>query len=1153
VTLDRSSLISTLSWATTVGLLLTIFETARAATFTPLGDLPGASFQSRAEAVSPDGSTVAGSGTTAIGSEPFIWTEAGGLQGIGRLPGVYSSSAKGVSENGAVVVGYGFDAGGMVAFRWDPQIGLQNLGDLPGGPSSSQARGTSSDGSVIVGFGTSSLGTEAFRWTAAGGLQGIGELPGGLFGSNAFAISEDGTTIVGQSSSALGTEAFRWNASGGMQPLGDLPGGSFQSSAYAVSSDGEVVVGASNVECGAFSCEEAFIWNSTEGILGLGVIPGGSRPTRANDVSSDGSIVVGTGSHGTSASAFIWSPENGIQSLKTVMRRVGVDLPGWTLKTASSVSGDGRSIVGTATNTTGQEEAFLITLPEDPELWADDPFLGAYQRTDGSFVDPILDRMGIALSYSGPDLSRGVINPGALLEGSDLRQADLQNSDLSESIFSQSDLRSADLRSANLANAILDGADLRDSSLARTNLRDADLRDSALIGADLYGANLSQVDLSGADLADADLSGVDLRSAVLQDTQFAGAFYDSATQLPIDFDPVASGMVTGTRVLNNGLSPPNPSNIIDRDWLFNLIVNNEGCDATIAYPCVTPGNPTHVTSTSWSLLELSVYETSTVSGYASQVILRDSSRFIGSVGGIDLYGNSTATVETGAENWLRAFDHSRLEVLGCWYCDLVASGSSVVFAGGHYDDLEARENAYLEFTGSTEQGGYLGVSGNAVLDMAGSVYGLAVSGNRATLHAGSEVFFSVGVAENSTLHFLGGSVAHEDSTGYGPSGVQIDGEIFAIGGHIGPGGLVVSGYASVSGGTFSAVAAPVDPFLAGPWNFSSVQSGLIEITGGDFTQTEVPESDLASLRFGARDGSRIRIFGENFSVDGSSANFGSLLLPAGTLSGTLPSGDLIENRFGHRGADCGGQLCTGRILVLAPGLDWDQDAIPNPFDNCAEEPNGDQADLDTDGTGDACFAPVDLDRDDVVDALDNCRVDANPDQADGDSDGVGDACEKNLIFWADKGLEGCATPPKRLPYEIVMSDLGNGAVIDRSAQPCDCFGVEYPVTAGTASVRFLHRTESGFVEEYCENVAPYALGLGPNQPICADGLDEDGLHELMVTPYDAPGCEAGGGNALPSSIRSFTMAPEPGLAAMIGAGVLGLIGLSRRATRRESW
>ena len=102
-----------------------------------------------------------------------------------------------------------------------------------------------------------------------------------------------------------------------------------------------------------------------------------------------------------------------------------------------------------------------------------------------------------------------------------------------------------------------------------------------------------------------------------------------------------------------------------------------------------------------------------------------------------------------------------------------------------------------------------------------------------------------------------------------------------------------------------------------------------------------------------------------------------------------------------------------------------------------------------------------------------------------------------------------------------------------AGQPCDCFGIEYPVTPGTASVRFLHRTESGFVEEYCENVAPYALGLGPNQPICADWLDEDGVHEVVATPYDAPGCEAGGGNTLPSSIRSFTMeAPEPGLAAM---------------------
>lgn len=357
---------------------------------------------------------------------------------------------------------------------------------------------------------------------------------------------------------------------------------------------------------------------------------------------------------------------------------------------------------------------------------------------------------------------------------------------------------------------------------------------------------------------------------------------------------------------------------------------------------------------------------------------------------------------------------------------------------------------------------------------------------------------------------------------------EIHGQLLVSGGFLDPSynPLVVSGYAELAGGRTDS------------GSVFSAESGLIEIS-----KTALGEQ----LLLGARDASRIRILGSDFMLGASPIPFGSITSPDGVLSGTLASGDPINNPFAHRGADCGGQPCTGRILVLAPGLDWDQDSVPNPFDNCAEEPNIDQADVDTDGTGDVCFAPVDLDRDEIIDALDNCRVDANPDQADTDSDGVGDACEKNLIFWADQGLEGCTTPPKRLPYEMVVNDLGNGDVIDRSAQACDCFGIEYPVTPGSASVRFLHRLPSGAVEEYCENVAPYALGLGPNQPICADGLDEDGLHELMVTPYDAPGCEAGDGEALASSIRSFTMdAPEPGMAVMVGAGVLGLAGVSRK-------
>ncbi|MEZ4282307.1 MAG: thrombospondin type 3 repeat-containing protein [Myxococcota bacterium] len=684
------------------------------------------------------------------------------------------------------------------------------------------------------------------------------------------------------------------------------------------------------------------------------------------------------------------------------------------------------------------------------EVWA-----ASYQRIDGTVVDPILDRFGNIHPYSGPNLLPGV----------------------------------------DAGWAALDQADLADANLS---------------GSDLYKASFFQADLTNADLSGADLFGAYLGSAILTGAVLTNAYYGFSTTFPDGFDPVAAGMISGPRVVNNGLAPPNPANIVDRPDV-EFIVDNAGCNATVAYPCASPGDPT---SLSGSVYAVSVYE---------------SSRFEGLVSGhfIETRDDSTAMV-TGSEADATARDSSTMTITDCYYCTAHARDHATLYASGFYEGgdsaVSGTDDAYVYFDGGTEQGDHVSISGNAMLDMHGDAAHLAVSGGRAILHPDASVDGSIWLGPSGFLNVLGGY--YEGVYFELTSAFEIAGEMRMSGGTFGPGRFKVAGHAEISGGQFCSRSEPSPtPYLIpGPWSFFSEGSGLIEIMGGNFGSCSPGDPLFAATHLGALDGSRIRLFGEDFLVDGASASFGTLQLISGMVSGTLANGDPIDNAFAHRGADCGGQPCTGRILVLTPGLDWDQDAVPNPFDNCAEEPNADQADLDSDGTGDVCFAPVDLDRDGIIDALDNCRVDANPDQLDADADGVGDACEKNLIFWADPGLAGCTTPPQQLPYELVSNDLGNGDVIDRSAQPCDCFGIEYPVTPGTASVRFLHRTESGFVEEYCENVAPYALGLGPNQPICADGLDEDGLHEVMATPYDAPGCEAGGGNALPSSIRSFTMA-----------------------------
>src|SRR5262245_27089410 len=79
--------------------------------------------------------------------------------GLGHLPGGVSSSAGGVSADGSVVVG-GSDG---QAFRWTEAGGMVGLGDIPGGLVQSSGAAVSGDGSAVVGFGTSAASIQGFR------------------------------------------------------------------------------------------------------------------------------------------------------------------------------------------------------------------------------------------------------------------------------------------------------------------------------------------------------------------------------------------------------------------------------------------------------------------------------------------------------------------------------------------------------------------------------------------------------------------------------------------------------------------------------------------------------------------------------------------------------------------------------------------------------------------------------------------------------------------------------------------------------------------------------------------------------------------------------------------------------------------------------
>ncbi len=85
------------------------------------------------------------------------------------------------------------------------------------------------------------------------------------------------------------------------------------------------------------------------------------------------------------------------------------------------------------------------------------------------------------------------------------------------------------------------------------------------------------------------------------------------------------------------------------------------------------------------------------------------------------------------------------------------------------------------------------------------------------------------------------------------------------------------------------------------------------------------------------------------------------------------------------------------VECVDPDTDGDQVYC---LDNCPSVANGNQADSDNDGVGDACDNcaaianpdQLDADNDGVGDLCDNCANTANPGQEDGNHDGVGDAC-----------------------------------------------------------------------------------------------------------------------------------------------------------------
>lgn len=186
-----------------------------------------------------DGDVVVG---TTVGGQSFRWTSATGTVFLEDLPGGdIRSAALAVSDDGLTVYGQGSSVRGAVGMRWTAKTGMVDLGL----PFISEVECATPDGSVLAGSIASVFTREMYRFMPGSGeLDRFGDLAGGAINSRAFAISDDGETVVGYASTAAGQVPAMWTQETGLVALDTTLGGIIQPGfANAVSFDGLLIGG----------------------------------------------------------------------------------------------------------------------------------------------------------------------------------------------------------------------------------------------------------------------------------------------------------------------------------------------------------------------------------------------------------------------------------------------------------------------------------------------------------------------------------------------------------------------------------------------------------------------------------------------------------------------------------------------------------------------------------------------------------------------------------------------------------------------------------------------------------------------------------------------------------------------------------------------
>ena len=231
-------------------------------------------------------------------SHAFLWTQTGGMQDLGTIPGYQDSYGVAINQLGEIVGEVVTPGSHAVAWHWTEAGGMQPLRGMEGLYCSPAAVNNSG----AVAGNCYSTRTRGFFWTPSGGIQDIGTLGGNY--TNVIGMNRSGE-IVGDSTTADGLDhAFLWTQTTGMQDLGVLPGAPVSySQAYAISDTGYIV----GRSLGKDGFDAAVLWKAGMlKVLGHGLAQG---------VNNAGEVVGTTYVGRISQRPFLWTADGGMQDL----------------------------------------------------------------------------------------------------------------------------------------------------------------------------------------------------------------------------------------------------------------------------------------------------------------------------------------------------------------------------------------------------------------------------------------------------------------------------------------------------------------------------------------------------------------------------------------------------------------------------------------------------------------------------------------------------------------------------------------------------------------------------------------------------------------------------------------------------------------------